>query len=157
MKLHHIVVLKDTEEGQSGAYTIDYSPLHQRKAVTLLQLFFGLNVPAEIRVRFLNSMFCNFCLCLQITRFLVVGTAVDQKTIIDNCEKSDVVILEQKRIAITPYRGVVKTLTGDMPAFSPAMEELLEDVTTKWRSRMNLYTHNCQHFSGFIRRLVKRP
>lgn len=74
----------------------------------------------------------------------------------EKCEQSDVLIIDKQRITISPYRGLFKLPNGEMPSFSPAMEQLLDEVTAKWRSRMNLYTHNCQHFSGFIRRLLKR-
>ena len=40
-------------------------------------------------------------------------------------------------------------------------EELIETqkfirrIVKKWDTSMNLYTHNCQHFSGFVKDLLR--
>jgi hypothetical protein len=39
----------------------------------------------------------------------------------------------------------------DQPC-SPAIEAFLHHIKDTWNSNINLYLHNCQHFSKFVRR-----
>lgn len=34
-------------------------------------------------------------------------------------------------------------------------QKFIKRIVKKWDTSMNLYTHNCQHFSGFVRELLK--
>jgi len=51
LKLHHVVVVWDSKE----MYAVDFSPINQPHPLTLLKLILGKNVPAETRIRKLNT------------------------------------------------------------------------------------------------------
>jgi hypothetical protein len=34
-------------------------------------------------------------------------------------------------------------------------QKFIKRIVKKWHTSMNLYTHNCQHFSGFVKDLLK--
>ena len=34
-------------------------------------------------------------------------------------------------------------------------QKFIKRIVKKWDTSMNLYTHNCQHFSGFVQELLK--
>ena len=34
-------------------------------------------------------------------------------------------------------------------------QKFIKRIVKKWDTSMNLYTHNCQHFSGFVKDLLK--
>ena len=86
---------------------------------------------------------------------MILGSNIDLNDICGRPENADVLIIEKQRIRITPYQSSLQLPGGVEPSFSPAMDQLLHEVTEKWRSKMNLYIHNCQHFSGFVKKLVK--
>lgn len=45
--------------------------------------------------------------------------------------------------------SVKKTGTDDI-------EQFLYEVSQRWRHNINLYGHNCQHFSRFVKDMAKR-
>jgi hypothetical protein len=49
LKLHHIVLI----DGANDLYAVDFTPINQSSPQTLIWLFLGENVPAEVRVRHL--------------------------------------------------------------------------------------------------------
>lgn len=53
VKQHHIVIVQDTHSKKPGLYAIDFTPEKQNNWKTLLQLLFGMNVPANIRVKYI--------------------------------------------------------------------------------------------------------
>ena len=106
LKLHHIVLFSNYHDNK--LYAIDFTPINQTYFSTLSKLLLGHNVPAEIRVVYLED-----------SRFL----DKDEK-LIEKWERN-------KDIVYTTY-------TSD-----------------SWNNNMNLYTHNCQHFSKWITSLVK--
>ena len=51
MELHHVVFVG--EPGTKKVYAVDYSPINQSE--NIVKLLFGMDVPAEIRVRLLKA------------------------------------------------------------------------------------------------------
>jgi hypothetical protein len=102
LKLHHIVLLSNTDN--SKIYAFDFTPINQTSFSTLSKLFFGYNVPAEIRVVYLED-----------SHFFDNDEILFQKWV----KNKDIV--SNKNIKID-----------------------------EWNNDMNLYTHNCQHFSKWI-------
>ena len=102
LKLHHIVLLSNSDNNK--VYAIDFTPINQTHFSTLSKLLLGYNVPAEIRVVYLEE-----------SQFL------------DKDEK----LLEKW----VKNKDIVKTKNINID---------------NWNNEMNLYTHNCQHFSKWL-------
>ena len=58
IKQHHIVIVKP--KNKRGLYAIDFTPVKQNNFKTYIYLLLGINIPAEIRVRYiLNDININ--------------------------------------------------------------------------------------------------
>jgi len=133
LKLHHIVVLttttttkeKETEtETETESIALDFTPINQPSPVTLLKLLAGINVPAEIRIRQTNENITNI------------------NSIIENiCLQHDEHI--SKQISLQTVQNVKNVDLNN------TLYKILQ-----WETYMNLYTHNCQHFSHFVKNIV---
>jgi hypothetical protein len=107
-------------------YTIDFSPINQPNPTTLLKLFIGKNVPAETRIRRIEkTMFSN------------------DEEIIDNWNNQN-----------THNAEISELLTNR--TFEDIQNKNLKEKIIKmrsWRTTMNLYSQNCQHFSSFTKKM----
>ena len=131
LKLHHIVLL--FSENKDGLYAIDFSPFYQSDKKTLLKLFLGKNVDAEIRIRFIPN-----------------NITINDKSIIDYWYNSN---------SIRPYDSKNKSMEillnmcnkkEDCLCKDENMQNIFKNIMNEWRESMNLYNHNCQHFSSFV-------
>ena len=52
IKQHHIVII-EPRHTKPGLYAVDFTPVKQNSFKTLIYLMIGMNVPAEIRVRYI--------------------------------------------------------------------------------------------------------
>lgn len=113
VKQHHIILLEPLNN-KPGLYAVDFTPLKQNNWKTLLQLLCGFNIPAEIRVRYLENK--------------NIKLNDDDDTIQEHWLKNSIVV-------------------NPVDLLYPV--DLLQKHKMKWRDPqyMNLYTHNCQHFS----------
>ena len=118
LKVHHVLLLEPERKDQ-GFYVVDFSPLNQTQPKTMLHLALGKWVPAEIRIRYIPS------------------------------SKNDDEILEHWHF-LNQDRSPNDSLT-----LSRYTANLIKDLEIKrwykyiessWKTEMNLYTHNCQHF-----------
>jgi hypothetical protein len=130
LKLHHIVLLSTNHT--NGVYAIDFSPYYQSNKKTLLKLLFGFNVQAEIRVRYLSN-------------YMLSNNEFINKWHIMNVKD--------------PYKSI--ELTNNILENNCNKKKYCRDndlqlfmkyIINNWSSSMNLYTHNCQHFSNFIKK-----
>ena len=124
LKLHHIVLL--STNSTNGVYAIDFSPHNQSDKKTLLKLLFGFNVKAEIRIRYL----------LNNNNFIDTWHSMNLKD---------------------PYKSeeLTNNILEDMCnkkkyCRDNSLHFFMKDIINNWPTSMNLYTHNCQHFSNFI-------
>lgn len=124
IKLHHIFLL--TDDPDHYVYTIDFSPIHQKNASTLLKLLFAQPVRAEIRLRRITTNIDNR------------ETIIDKWNAmnpVDAIQSSTITTIEYKKIRNPIIRTIV-------------------DKSFQWQPYMNLYTHNCQHFSHFVNNIT---
>jgi hypothetical protein len=113
-------------ENKSDLYSIDFSPINQTSQKILLKLLFAQNVPAEIRLRKIENISFS-----------------EEKEIIDN------------------WSSMIKNNYEESEELSDFVYSGIDDESIKsfidkinyWDKKMNLYNHNCQHFSKFIQRL----
>lgn len=110
IKQHHIVIIQPDNNGHL-TYAVDYTPINQNWK-TMIRLFLGMNVPAEIRVIFLEKNVCLHC-----------GTDEEME-------------------------GKWKKANLEVnPLMFPPILKLKEESKWKDPQKMNMYNHNCQHFS----------
>ena len=146
LELHKVVVLraKDHQGLNTGVFAIDFSPFNQTPDV-VLALLKGQTVPAEIRVRWipngstfflsnLNTLKRSWC-CLGPDA--VAGLDDDENikgwslvSDLENCE--------------------------DLGSDYDILLSLIRRIQRKWDCNMNLYKHNCIHFSNFCMQVAKQ-
>lgn len=131
LELHHIVVLTDPNCASKGCYTVDFSPADYSNPQTLGKMILGQNVPGEIRVRWISA------------------DKLNMHEIKDNCMFSDNKFFEDLRFDHhgEGYQRYSKNLI---------VEEFLHTIKHSWREEINLYLHNCQHFSRYVKRMAKQ-
>jgi len=124
IKLHHIVLLSD--KSKQHVYTLDFTPINQTHRATLLKLLLGRNVPAEVRLRYIE------------TNIEYNETILENWNIMNNVNEYSSAQLS-KRVYNNIYNKQIKNIVNKAFAWSPYM---------------NLYKHNCQHFSHYVKQFV---
>lgn len=126
LKQHHLVLLSKNDD----VYSIDFTPVDQRDhPKSLLNLLFGKDVAGEIRLRCIKN----------------INIYEEEKimTIWDNSLTEP----ESRALSISTYYSI--------------KDEQIKEVVDKlisWKSdknqTMNLYVRNCQHFSGYAKKII---
>ena len=124
IKLHHIVLLSD--KPKQHVYTLDFTPINQTQRSTLLKLLFGRNVPAEVRLRYIE------------TNIDYNETILEKWNVMNNIDEYGSVKLS-KSVYNNIYNKQIQNIIAT--AFN-------------WFPYMNLYNHNCQHFSHYVKQFV---
>jgi hypothetical protein len=119
LKLHHIVLLSNSNE----VYTVDFSPINQSRARTLLKLLIAVNVPAETRIRHIED----------------VSFFEDEQIEEKWSNMNNIDFIESQKLSDKTYKEIN----------DPEMKNIIDKIK-EWNNSMNLYTHNCQHFSSFV-------
>jgi hypothetical protein len=130
LKLHHIVLLSTNKT--DGIYALDFSPYYQSDKKTLLKLLFGFNVKAELRIRYLSNYL------LKNNNFINIWHNMNSKDPYESKELTNNILenMCNKKKYCRNY---------DLQYF-------IKNIIKKWSNSMNLYNHNCQHFSYFIKK-----
>ena len=126
LKLHHIVLLSDKPE--TYVYTLDFTPINQTYTSNLLKMLFAHNVPAEIRLRFIQTHIEN------------------TENIIQQWDKANKI---NEKLSYQLSRNTYNKITNKQI-------KSIVNKSLQWRPYMNLYTHNCQHFSHYVKN-ISRP
>jgi len=124
IKLHHIILLSDNPK--EHLYTLDFTPINQTHTSTLIKMVLAQNVPAEIRLRYITTNIENI------------------DTIIEKWDKMNKL-----------YGISSKQLTNDF--YTKIKNEDIKNIieqSFEWKEYMNLYTHNCQHFSQYVKNIT---
>ena len=124
IKLHHIVLLSDNP--RHHLYTLDFTPINQTHRSTLLKMVLARNVPAEIRLRY----------------------------IITNMENTDVIIEKWDNMNKV-HHDISYQLSKRV--YTNIQNKQIKNIiyqSFKWEPYMNLYTHNCQHFSHYVKNIT---
>jgi hypothetical protein len=124
IKLHHIVLLSD--DPKSYVYTLDFTPINQTHPATLLKLLFAQNVTAEVRLRYIESNIEN-------NKFII-----EKWSDINKVNEH-----ESYQLSKSVYNNIYNIKIRNIISAS-----------FLWLPYMNLYNHNCQHFSRFVRKIV---
>lgn len=125
IRQHHIFVL--TDKPQYYVYTLDFSPFNQKNASVLIEMLLARNVPGEIRLR----------------------------QIITNIENDDVIIdTWSKMNQVDPLSSWQLSKNIYNKIRNPQIKAIV-NKSFKWPPYMNLYKHNCQHFSHFVKNITQ--
>lgn len=120
IKLHHIVLLSD--KPKQHVYTLDFTPINQTHRATLMKLLFGRNVPAEIRLRYIET----------------------------NMENNETIMQKwSNMINMDEYGSAELSKTVYKKIYDEQIKNIIARAFT-WSPYMNLYNHNCQHFSRYV-------
>lgn len=124
IKLHHIVLL--TDKPKYYVYTLDFTPINQTYTSTLLKMFLAQNVPAEVRLRYIES----------------------------NIENNETIIQEWHNMNKVDYDDssqLSKSIYNKI--YNKQLQNII-NTAFNWEPYMNLYKHNCQHFSNYVKNIV---
>jgi len=124
IKQHHIFVLSD--KPQYYVYTLDFSPFNQKNVSTLVKLLLARNVPGEIRLR----------------------------RVMTNIENDDRIIEEWNKMNRVDARTSWQLSKNLYHKIQNPQIKAIVDKSLKWQPYMNLYNHNCQHFSRFVKNIT---
>lgn len=152
LEVHHIVVVRDTNVKNGGVYSIDFSPLNQASLKTLTKLTFCQSVPGEIRLRHIPEEkvtieeIKNNCMCVDLT-LQSLGNMLNP---IHHSSMGTLSHLRRK--PDDPIKNIGEN-DGYKIALSNVKNRRIADavleVVKGWNTNMNLYLHNCQHFSYY--------
>lgn len=123
IKQHHIILLSDKPDIE--VYTLDFTPINQTQTATLLKLLFAQNVPGEVRLRYIQTNINNDETILRLWNEM---NQVDE----------------------------VKSYKLSKSVYNDVYNKRMKNIFTKafqWAPYMNLYTHNCQHFSHYVKKI----
>jgi hypothetical protein len=124
IRQHHIFVL--TDKPQYYVYTLDFSPFNQKNVSTLVRMLFARNVPGEIRLR----------------------------QVITNIENDDVIIDTWNKMNRVDARTSWQLSKNIYNTIRNPQIKAIVDKSLQWQPYMNLYNHNCQHFSRFVKNIT---
>jgi hypothetical protein len=131
IKLHHIILLSDNPSHH--VYTLDFTPINQTNITTLVKLLLGQNVDAEVRLRYIT---------MDNERDICSGNSNNE---IDNAfvEKWDNINKLNEKMSKQLSKNTYNTINNKQ------LQHIIES-SFLWHEYMNLYNHNCQHFSKYV-------
>ena len=125
IRQHHIFVLSDNPD--CYVYTLDFSPFNQKNTSILLKILFARNVPGEIRLR----------------------------KIMTNIRNDNIVIQEWNEMNRVDARTSWQLSNNLYHKIRNPQIKAIVDKSFTWAPYMNLYNHNCQHFSRFVKNITR--
>lgn len=135
IKLHHIILLSDNPSHH--VYTLDFTPINQTNITTLVKLLLGQNVDAEVRLRYIK---------MDNDRDICSGNSNNE---IDN--ENDNTFVEKWDNINKLNEKMSKQVTKN--TYNNIDNKQLQHIIGSsflWPEYMNLYCHNCQHFSKYM-------
>ena len=124
IKLHHIVLL--TDKPKNYVYTLDFTPINQTYPSTLLKMILAQNVPGEVRLRYIET----------------------------NMENNETIMQKwSNMINMDEYGSAELTKTIYNKIYDGQIKNIVARAFT-WSPYMNLYNHNCQHFSNYVKNIM---
>jgi hypothetical protein len=135
VKLHHIILL--SENPSHHVYTLDFTPINQTNITTLVKLLLGQNVDAEVRIRYIKMD--NGCDICSGNNNNEIDTAIDTAFV----EKWDSINKLNEKMSKQLSKNTHNNIDNKQLQYIIKSSFL-------WPEYMNLYYHNCQHFSKYM-------
>ncbi len=159
LELHHVVLINifnpENRIKGGGIYAIDFSPINQTNPRTLLKLLTGKSVPGEIRIRWIptEGVFNDKNIkktwsCLGSAGNPLLGSDKGIKAMNDMVNKRSIKSKSVHSAINLNYNIEQSTI------YNQIMDNLIQKINNDWAHDMNLYTHNCQHFSHFCMQYI---
>ena len=157
LELHHVVLINifnpENRIKGGGIYAIDFSPINQTNPKTLLKLLTGKSVPGEIRIRWIptEGVFNDKNIkktwsCLGSAGNPLLGSDKGIKAMND---------IVNKRSSKSVHSAINLNYNIEQSTiYNQIMDNLIQKINSDWAHDMNLYTHNCQHFSHFCMQYI---
>jgi hypothetical protein len=102
---------------------LDFTPINQTNTNTLLKLLFARNVPAEVRLRYVET----------------------------NMENNETVLEKWNAMnRINEYASMQLSKSVYKKIYDKQLQKIVARAFS-WPPYMNLYNHNCQHFSNYVK------
>ena len=139
VKLHHIILL--SENPSHHVYTLDFTPINQTNITTLVKLLLGQNVDAEVRIRYIKMD--NGCDICSDNSNNIIDNVIDNE--IDNAfvEKWDSINKLNEKNSKQLTKNTYNNINNKQ------LQHIIQS-SFLWPEYMNLYYHNCQHFSKYM-------
>ena len=141
IKLHHIILL--SENPTHHVYTLDFTPINQTNITTLMKLLLGQNVDAEVRLRYIKTD--NGCDICSINNNNEIDNKIDNKIDTAFVEKWDSI----NKLNEKNSKQLTKNTYNNIDIDNTQLRNIVKS-TFLWHEYMNLYNHNCQHFSKYV-------
>lgn len=119
---------------------MDFSPAQQQNWKVLGKLLLGQNVEGVVRVKWIPSEPFSPLEEFSLNTVYQIDEILSLDEIKHNCMCWDSRILEKLR----------KVVSSEPEIDSAAIERFVVKMKREWREYMNLYYHNCRHFSSFV-------
>ena len=154
------MVLRANSENalNTGVFAIDFSPFCQSTEM-LLSLFAGKSIPAEIRVRWipngsqfyqdLKTLKKTWCCLGPVLNSELLDVEFDNDAVLESMPASNVAS------STSLHANDIVMIADELPDDYALLIKLIERIKRKWDCNMNLYNHNCQHFSEFVLHMVR--
>lgn len=135
IKLHHIILL--SENPNHHVYTLDFTPINQTNITTLVKLLFGQNVDAEVRLRYIKTD--HYDKNWITTHYNAIDNTIDDTFVKEWDSMNKLNEKMSKQLTKNTYKNINNKQVQNIIKSSFA-----------WHQYMNLYCHNCQHFSKYM-------
>jgi len=153
LELHHVVFITPNTQSK-GLFAIDFTPVNQEDISTVIKLIKGQTVPAEIRIKYIQGSnikdneekIKKEWSCMQL--FLPNGNS-------DGNSDSNQVKTTNVDAKPNIYEDPLIVSDFNNHEELALMHKTIERIYRRWNTRMNFYTHNCIHFSYFVRDMLK--
>ena len=150
LELHHVVFLTPNTQSK-GVFAIDFTPVNQEDIRTVMKLVKGQSVPAEIRIKYIQGSNIKDSeerikrewSCMQL--FLPTATS--------DSNNSKTYSVDISKPNIYDCAEIVEDFSDKEEL--ALMHKTIERIYRRWNTRMNFYTHNCIHFTYFVRDMLK--
>jgi len=142
IKLHHIILL--SENPSHHVYTLDFTPINQTNITTLVKLLLGQNVDAEVRLRYIK-MDNEGDICSGSGSGSGSGNSkIDNAFVEKWSSMNNLNEKMSKQLSENTYNNI------DID--NKQLRHIIKS-SFLWHEYMNLYYHNCQHFSTYIHKI----
>jgi len=135
VKLHHIILL--SENPNHHVYTLDFTPINQTNITTLVKLLFGQNVDAEVRLRYIKTD--HYDKNWITTDYNAIDKTIDATFVKEWDSMNKLNEKMSKQLTKNTYKNIN----------NKQLQHIIKSSLT-WDEHMNLYNHNCQHFSKYM-------
>jgi hypothetical protein len=133
LELHHVVFLSPSVQSSTSVFAVDFTPIDQTRPETITSLLKGQWVKGEIRVRYLEN-----------------ASLKDMKRLKEQWSCLQHLTNKESASSIISISEFQSNDTEKMKVLN-----VIKRMARTWKSDMNFYSHNCQHFSDYAKTICE--